>query len=221
MYTKSLLLKSAVAAFGLMFTTGCEGENPQAQDYSDGSHTQLTEYRSASIDDMISRTSLSELGKPQIGIEATARVDGARFPHNLHEHRATMQLKPIERDDIFETSAENLTLSSIGYAEERIQVLPCQLEYLAIDDIYSGNPIDVQWIANSTIDYEIYVDVYPANGSEPLATLTQFGTDLSQLDLYGQLEPHVDYEVVVEVINHTAHEVCLSDGTLTFAPQGG
>ena len=105
---------------GLMLANGYDNANETAP-------TQL-----ACFDDMISL-------QIDVPVDDDAQVD-ARIAL-AHAEPPVQELKPAERDDIYELSEDNRVASS-SYIHVQIQhdELPSQREYLAIDDIYSGTP---------------------------------------------------------------------------------
>ena len=213
-----LFLQTVIACTGVLLTAGCD---------QDGLHSETIEARSSTAtsplgsqyDDTRRRVDLDGFVETHIGIEADGRIDITHFADLETFGLITLlELKPFEEDDIFQVSLDSEMLSGIEQANGEFQVLPCQLEYLAIDDIYSGNPISLSWIASGEVDYEVYVGIHKADAAKPLATLTQTN-EFAEIDLSGHLEQLTDYEVVVEVINHSTHEICLSDGFIAFVPE--
>lgn len=212
------LIPLSLVCLSLSFSTGCDVEGEQLQDSYPNSIVHVDDATTA-YDDTLRRLQMEDFEQHKLGIEADSRVD------ITHASEAPMlglvrllELKPFDSDEFSLMEVDGERISTTQQASALLDRLPCDLEYLAIDDIYSGQPINISWIAGANTDYEIYLDIYEKSADEPVYSLTQDATQAT-VELSGQLKPQADYEVTIEVVNHSAHQICATSSLLPSIPE--
>ena len=125
-----------------------------------------------------------------------SRIDITHLAETLvFERGYRLQLEPgdiMSAFDVLEVADERL--SSVPIAQELVESHPCNLERLAIDDIFSGQPVEPTWIGDANPDYTIYLDVYAKTLEEPVYTLTQNAKSVST-ERFDSLQPSTVHEL--------------------------
>jgi hypothetical protein len=98
------------------------------------------------------------------------------------------------------------------------EALPCQIEYLMIDDLGGAHPVDLSWFDGRDTDYEVYVDIIEPEFKQTVGTILQTSLDMVAVDLSDKLVPGQDYLLNIEVIDLVHGDVCLADGLIRFDP---
>jgi hypothetical protein len=219
------LFPVSVVCACLTLSTGCEvavehhqGAVPNTTFQGDGATE--ADLPTTAYDDTLRRLEMGDFEQHELGVEAVSRVDITHVSDTLtFEMLRLLELKPFDPNDDFSVTAiSSERLSTTQQAGALTSDLPCDLEYLAIDDIYSGHPVNPTWVGDANPDYQIYLDIYEKSAEEPIYSLTQNAKQV-RTELMGRLHTEETYQVVIEVLNHGTDQRCITSSLLPSYPE--
>ena len=191
---------------GLGLCVGCEVEQPSNFDRSEV-------------------ISVSETHNEKSQAESTPSVNTAHAIPNLAH--LDYPFYPVFDADQAESSMSadekapftmDIDRAEIVRVLEGAELLPSGLTYLKIDDLGGVHPIELDWLTQSNVDYEIYIDIVEPEYKQKIGSITQLGIESLEIVLNEQLLSNVDYLVQIEVAEFNHDEVWEADGLIRFDP---
>jgi hypothetical protein len=189
-------IKLTTIGLSLGFTIGC-AEGPDSNDFGPKNTHEVTE--SISLADALEGSKFVLPIAPELDMTISYNKG-----HNNYNP--------------FELAIDIVEFHGSIEAVDEIRTQPCEIEALQIDDLGGAHPVDILWVRNANVNYELFLQIIEPQFNSTVATISQTSLDKAQIDLAGKLTAGSDYILRIEVMNFDTDEFCLADGLTRFEP---